>query len=75
LVKYLEEVQWLIIGSKHPILAYTDHQALVSVIGSDDAHGRICRWQVRLSEFDRDLVHVPGKELAIAVPGDLENLT
>ena len=45
---------------------YTDHSALVSLLNGDDSHGRIARWQYRLSEYVLDIKHVPGKELAIA---------
>jgi hypothetical protein len=53
-------------GSQHPIMVHTDHQALVSVLKSDDAHGRISRWAMKLAEFNLVYNHVPGKEMAVA---------
>jgi hypothetical protein len=40
-LKCLEEVRWLIVGSPFPTKVYTDHQALVSLLRKDDVHGRI----------------------------------
>lgn len=62
----LEEARPLILGSPHPTFLYTDHQALVSMLGSDDTRGRIARWQNRFAEYDLVVIHVPGKSLAIA---------
>ena len=65
-LKSLEECRWIVQGSKYPVKLYTDHSALVSLLKEDDSHGRIARWQYRLSEYVLDIKHVPGKELAIA---------
>ena len=47
-------------------MLYTDHQALLKVLKSEDVTGRIARWQLALSEYDLDVYHVPGKDLAVA---------
>lgn len=47
-------------------MLYTDHQALLKVLKSEDATGRIVRWQLALSEYDLDIYHVPGKDIAVA---------
>ena len=47
-------------------MLYTDHQALLKVLESEDITGRISRWQLALSEYDLDIYHVPGKDLAVA---------
>jgi len=65
-LRCLEEVQWLILGSPFSTIVYTDHQALVSLLKKDDAHGRIARWQVRLSEYDVEYHHVSGVENRLA---------
>ena len=62
----LEEVRWLVIGSPYPTKVYTDHQALVSLLRQDDAHGRIAGWQVRLSEYDVEYIYVPGQDNTLA---------
>ncbi len=53
-------------GSEYPPKLYINHQPLTAIWRGDDAHGRIARWQYRLSEYDLDIVHVPGRKLAIA---------
>lgn len=65
----------MVVGSPFPTKVYTDHQALVTLLRKDDAHGRIAGWQVRLSEYDVEYIHIPGKENALAdglsrMPGD-----
>lgn len=62
----LEEARPLIMGSKFSTVLYTDHQALTGLLMSDDAKGRIARWQNRFAEYDLVIVHVPGKTLALA---------
>ena len=53
-------------GSPFSTIVYTDHQALVSLLKKDDAHGRIARWQVRLSEYDVEYQHISGAENLLA---------
>jgi len=65
-VRCLEEVRWLILGSPYPTKVYTDHVALISLLKKDDAHGRIARWQVRLSEYDIEFIHICGRENPLA---------
>ena len=62
----LKEVSWLVQGSAHPVLVYTDHSALIHLLKGDDAHGKIARWQQKLSEFDVEYVHIPGSKNVIA---------
>lgn len=47
-------------------MLYTDHQALLKVLKSEDVAGRISRWQLCLSQYDLDVYHVPGKEILAA---------
>lgn len=65
-VRSLEEVRHLILGSEHPTIVYTDHSALTTLLTGDATKGRIATWQNIVSEFDLKIVHVPGKELALA---------
>ena len=65
-VKALGEVRWIVKGSKYPVVLYTDHQALLKVLKSEDVTGRISRWQLAISEYDLDVYHVPGKDIAVA---------
>ena len=66
ILRCLEEVRWLILGSPFPTKIYTDHQALLGLLRKDDAHGRIVRWQIRLAEYDVEYIHKPGRENVIA---------
>ena len=66
ILRCLEEVRWLVLGSPFPTKVYTDHQALVWLLRKDDTHGRIVRWQVRLAEYDVEYIHIPGRENALA---------
>ena len=43
---FLNEVKWIVKGSKHPVILYTDHQALLKTLKSEDATERIARWQL-----------------------------
>ena len=65
-VRCLAEVRWLVLGAQYPTKVYTDHSALISVLRHDDAHGRIGKWQMKLSEYDVEYVHVPGTQNVIA---------
>lgn len=65
-LRCMEETKWLFQGNPHKLKWYTDHQALIHVLNSDDAHGRLARWQYRFAEFDLDVVHIPGKENCLA---------
>ena len=66
ILRCLEEVRWLVLGSPFPTKVYTDHRALLGLLRKDDAYGRIVRWQVRLAEYDIEYIHIPGKENVLA---------
>ena len=53
MVRCLAEVKCYVVGHKYPVMIYTDHMALESIMRSGtDAHGRIARWMDRLTEYD-----------------------
>ena len=66
IVRCLAEVKWLVHGSPYPVKVYTDHSALTTLLRQDDAHGRLGKWQVKLSEYDLEYVHIPGSQNTIA---------
>jgi len=66
ILRCLEEVRWLVLGSMFSTKVYTDHQALLWLLQKDDAHGRIVRWEVHLAEYDVEYIHIPGKENVLA---------
>ena len=55
-VKCLAECRWLVKGLKNPIILYTDHQALLKCLKSEDNTGRLARWHLALSEYDLDVL-------------------
>ena len=66
IVRCLAEVKWLVHGSPYPVKVYTDHLALTTLLRQDDAHGRLGKWQVKLSEYDLEYVHIPGSQNNVA---------
>jgi hypothetical protein len=44
---------------------YIDHKFLLSALQNIDK-GRICRWQLRLSEYNFQIIHIEGRENVIA---------
>jgi hypothetical protein len=65
IVRCLEEVRWLVNENLHQIIVYTDHECLKTALKNTDK-GRIVGWQLRLSEYDLQIVHVKGKENVLA---------
>lgn len=67
-LKCLEEVRWLVKGSTHLMIVYTDHRAVKSVLGVDlsSSSDRVMRWQYWLQEYNIDVVHIPGAVQVIA---------
>lgn len=68
----LEEARWLIVGSKFPVMVYTDHAALLSVLkgntrkGGGTYQGRVSSWLMRLAEYDIQYHHLPGSGNGLA---------
>jgi len=65
IVRCLEETRWLVNENRHPVLIYTDHECLKTALQNSDK-GRIIGWQLRLSEYDFRIIHIKGKENALA---------
>ena len=65
IVQCLEETRWLINENQHPVLIYTDHECLKTALKNSDK-GRIVGWQLRLSEYDFRIIHIKGKDNALA---------
>ena len=49
-----------------PIILYTDHKALLSILQGESSSTRIADWQLRLGEYNLDDVHVKGTETGLA---------
>jgi hypothetical protein len=65
-VRCLDEVRWLISGTEYPTFIYTHHSALVILLKHDNAHGRLGKWQIKLSAYDLQYIHIPGTQNVIA---------
>jgi hypothetical protein len=61
IVRYLEEVRWLVNDNLHQKIVYTDHECLKTALKNHDK-GWIVGWQLRLSEYDLQIMHVKEKE-------------
>jgi RNase H-like domain found in reverse transcriptase/Integrase zinc binding domain len=74
-VRCLAEVRWLVIGSLYPVKLYTDHQALLSILGkgAETSH-RISNWQDRLNEYDFEIHHRPGRSHLIGIADGLSRM-
>ena len=50
-----------------PVILYTDHKALVSILQNAETSSiRIAGWQLRVGEYNLDIVHVKGTENGLA---------
>ncbi len=58
IIRCLSEVKWLVIGSRFPVMIYSDHRALSDIFSKrDSTKARINTWLDRLSGFDLKVVH------------------
>jgi len=75
-IRCLAEVRWMVMASKYPVIVYTDHSALRTLLtGLDnDAHGRIARWQERLGEYNLQLLHRSAKTHFMGMADGLSRL-
>jgi len=75
-IRCLAEVRWMVMVSKHLVMVYTDHEALKTLLtGLDNnAHGRIAKWQERLSEYDIKLLHRSAKVHFMGIADGLSRL-
>lgn len=67
LLTCLEKVRHLVLGSKYPVVVYTDHSAILDILrNADNGRGRVVSWQYKIGEFNLSVRHVPGRQLGIA---------
>ena len=52
-----------LIGSPHPIVVRSDHKNLTYFRTAQKLNRRQARWSIMLSEYDLQLVHVPGSQM------------
>lgn len=74
-VRCLAEVKCYVVGHKYPVMIYTDHMALESILrNGTDAHGRIARWMDRLTEYDYVIQHRPGKATVMGLADGMSRM-
>lgn len=75
IVKCLAEVRWLVMGSKYPVLVYSDHIALKSVFSTGHTEkSRISNWLDRLGEYDMLLIHRSSRDQHIGIADGLSRM-
>jgi hypothetical protein len=83
-VRCLAEVRWLVIGNKFPVMIYSDHNALSSILNKgDEGHGRISRWKTdwaniemedRLGEYDFEVNHMSARDPHMGIADGLSRM-
>ena len=74
-VRCLAEVKWLVIGNKHPVILYSDHEALQKIFNTGQTEkGRISNWLDRLGEYDIKLCYRPSTDQHIAIADGLSRM-
>lgn len=66
ILRALEEVRFLVISAKYPVVIYTNATALATIMNGDDVKGRVAVWQMRMSEFITDIRHAKARDMVIA---------
>ena len=64
-VKCLIEIKWLIQDSQYSIKLYTNHSTLTKCLKSENTIDRIVKWQLTLSKFNLNIIHVSKRKLII----------
>lgn len=75
IVKCLSEVRWLVMGSRHPVFIYSDHESLKPIFAKGQTEKpRIATWLDRLGEFDWQLMHRPSRDQHIGIADGLSRM-
>lgn len=75
IVKCLNEVKWLVIGSKFPTIIYSDNHALSDKFNKGDStKARINTWLDRLSEFDLKVAHRSSRDQHVGLADGLSRM-
>lgn len=65
-LRSLEEIRWMAVSSRFPIVVFTDKQALRAVLKGNEVKGRIAGWQARLAEYNLHIRHVKSTVVELA---------
>ncbi len=60
LIRSIEHWRVYLLGKR--FTAFTDHASLQWLLAVSDPNGRLVRWRLRLSAYDCDVIHRPGKD-------------
>ena len=75
LVRALTECRSLVLDSPHPVLVYTDHLNLITIMGIEgEPSGQIARWVEYLGMFDIRVVHRPNIDNMMRIADGLSRL-
>ena len=75
IVKCLSEVRWMVMGSPHPVIVYSDHEALKSIFATGQTEkNRIANWLDRLGEYDIKLAYRPSRDQHIGIADGLSRM-
>ena len=66
ILRALEEVRFLVIHAKYPVVIYTNANALATIMKGDEVKGRVAVWQLRMSEFITEIQHANARDMVIA---------
>ena len=64
-VRCRAEIRWLMMGKEYPVIVYTDHETLKSILmkGSENSV-RIANWQDRSNKYNYEIKHMGGKKIS-----------
>jgi len=66
IIRALSEWRHYIQGSAHTTVVHSDHKNLTYFRSAQKLNRRQARWSLNLSEFDLQLIHVPGKKMIVS---------
>lgn len=74
IVKCLNEVKWLVIGSKFPTIIYSDNHALSDKFNKGDSTKALNTWLDQLSEFDLKVAHRSSRDQHVGLADGLSRM-
>ena len=76
IMRCLNKVKWLVIGSKFPTIIYSDHHALSDIFNKrNSTKARINTWLDRLSEFDLKVAHRSSRDQHVGLADRLSQIS
>lgn len=66
IIRAITEWRYLILGSPHPTVVLSDHKNLTFFRSAQKLNRRQARWSLLLSEYDIQLIHIPGSKMILS---------